>query len=310
MSERNTFQGQTGLYGQLPSLEVPPRAHVRPDDLRLEDLEDNAPSTSRHSTRKLTLMNSITASNLLNAFFDTLSKAITPSMLAYRNRIDQCCTSTQSLLQDVFGYGRDIVRILKVLYQLLGLCVVSSYLGFLQTIFDVKRELDSVSASGLPCQHLSLLHRCFDFSGGRSQVLPYDRLDAQPPYLEPAQCCFVCFDVTGEDTKAIKLHIKRPVKHRRIRRWTTDITGKLKTICYERIQRCEWAVESDADVYFKIKEVSLSACGGWSRFMPLYGIKAVREVEVRAPSCSMQLTADGFHSLNFVEEPIPTVPFR
>lgn len=181
---------------------------------------------------------------------------------------------------------------LGALYQILGFRAISSYLDFLQMIFDVETRLEQVSSAESFYHYLGLPQDRARIGGYRDEVLPYNRVDAQPPYLRSAQYCFICVDFSGDDAKALQVRLKRPMEHREIKTWSIDKTGNLKSIRYNDVRRCDWAVESDAEAYAKIRKAFLLACSGWVRFMPFYGITSVREVEVRTPSSPNELALD------------------
>jgi hypothetical protein len=299
MPNRNTFLRHTWLDNRFRLLNIPGRTQISPDDLQLEDLEDNVSSMAQGETTtpvspgdRSPFHSNHTNIAYTNADRDPFIDAVMLVMLACRQHIYQCFSSILGLAKALSAYGRDIVMILGALHQILGFCAISSYLDFLQMIFDIEKGLEQVSFAESFYHYLGLLQDYAGIGGYRDEVLPYNRVDAQPPYLRSAQHCFICVDFSGDDAKALQVRLKRPMEHREIGTWSTDKTGNLKSIRYNNVRRCDWAVESDAGAYAKIRKAFLLARSGWVRFMPFYGITSVREVEVRTPSSSNELALD------------------
>lgn len=286
MPDRDALQSQTWLHRLFLSPMVPESPHAYPDGLQLEDLESNASSDMRRKiqTPMFTQSNSNFHSlqdyvDYFEAFRNLLVSAITRVKISLQQYARQFFASTPSSTQVWPAYGTHMVWSLKAFYQALGFHAVFSYLGFLQVVLDIKKGLNETSSIRMYRSCLGAVRSLPGFSRHGNKGLPYDSLVAQPPYLASSQCCFICFDSPSRDAKAIQIHLKRPTKHREVRTWTTSRTG-ISKICYRDVQRCDWAVESDADVYSKIKKTSLSACGTWFGLVPFYGVKSVREVEV------------------------------
>jgi hypothetical protein len=318
MSSRDALPGRGWLHRRLPTFKVPKRARIYPDDLQMEFLEDNASPDLQQSTRapfsveSSSIFHSLdTNADHFDAFWGSLVSIIMPMITACRYNIGQRFASVTDSARLFSAHGRHMFQTLGVVYQVLCFRTINSYLGLLQMVLDVEKALNEKYSTKMYQSHRNLSQGFSSLSKNGNQILPYNKLVAQPPYLESLQCCFICLDLGEDDAKAVQIRIKRPTKYRRIKTWATGSSGNLKSICYKDIQRCDWAVESDADVYHKIRRTSLSAYGAWYRFLPFYGIKSVQEVEVRLTSpITLYLFTDWRHSLTFVGESITMALFQ
>lgn len=108
------------------------------------------------------------------------------------------------------------------------------------------------------------------------------------PQPEPSeQCCFVCFDLPGRDTVAVKVSCRRPTKERESVGPRVFIGKKMEREVTKRkwrkpdVGEMRGGVECDIDVYERIRETYLAIAGVFFGRLPFYGVKEVREVEVR-----------------------------
>lgn len=289
MSSRDALPSRDWPPRRIPTFKVPKRARVYPDELQLEFLERNVSPDLQQTTHAPSSVGSSSIFRSLgtlvgsfDSFWSSLVDSIMPMILACLYGIGQRFSRVSDLVKSFPAHGRRMFQMPGLVYQ--GLCfrAISNYLRLLQMVLDVRKALSETYPTRMYQSYRDLLPGCLDLSKDEKEILPYDKLNAQPPYLDSPQCCFICFDLGGDDAKAVQIRIKRPTRYRKIRKWATDSNGSLRSICYNDIQRCDWAVESDTDVYLKIKRASLSACSVWCRLLPFYGITSVREVEVRS----------------------------
>lgn len=290
MSSRDAGPNRGWPHRRFPTFKVPKRARVYPDELQLEFLERNVTHDLQQSTQTPSSVRSSwifpsfdTHSGSSDSSWSSFFDAIMPTILACLYDIGERFSRASDIVKSFPAHGRHKFQMPGLVYQ--GLCfrAISDYLKLLQMVLDVRKALNETYTTKMYQSYRDLLPGCLDLSKDGKDILPYDKLNAQPPYLDAPQCCFICFALGGDDAKAVQVRIKRPTKHRKIRKWAIDknVNGGLRSICYKDIQRCDWAVESDTDVYLKIRRASLSACSLWCRFLPFYGIRSVREVEVR-----------------------------
>lgn len=116
-----------------------------------------------------------------------------------------------------------------------------------------------------------------------------DNLPCPPPTIpdKAGQCCFICFNKSGRKPFAVQIPCLRPTEHRIVSWGYPDKEGKiLKTYSrrQERDDPKDKAVECDADIYQRIREMVLSLYGDWTAWLPFYGVIDVNEVEVSQAS--------------------------
>ncbi|KAH8586944.1 hypothetical protein B0O99DRAFT_527752 [Bisporella sp. PMI_857] len=91
------------------------------------------------------------------------------------------------------------------------------------------------------------------------------------------QCCFLCFERRKTSQCAVQVHCLRPTKPRRIKRIRRSKHGKAIE-SYAKLHPREMACESDAAIYYRLKDMYFQYQGKWKSWLPFYGITNVREV--------------------------------
>jgi hypothetical protein len=126
-----------------------------------------------------------------------------------------------------------------------------------------------------------------------AQELPVSELNKKlPPRRgerlpdQTAQCCFLCLQGEKHGHYAVQVPYSRatpsPRGARRTRQRSVnkDRDARADPVVHEKRDSRENAGESDAAIYERLNEMCFRYQGRWRKWIPLYGVTDVREVEV------------------------------